>query len=243
MSSAILQVRSRPSQSEGLDPAAAETTWQFRWITTIHGGLEALFQNHPDVFVAGQLRWYPVENEPLVRIAPNVMVVLGRPKGDRGAYRQWLEENIAPQVVFEVLSRSDRPAEILRKRDFCQQHGVEEYYVYDPEDGDLLGWRRLENRLAPIPNMSDWVSPRLGVRFGLVDGELRLSGLDGRPFATYVELVEQRRQAEQEQVLTEELRRIAEEQRCRLEEERRKAVDRIERLAAQIRTMGMEPTA
>ncbi len=32
------------------------------------------------------------------------MVVFGRPKGDRGSYKQWLENQIAPQVVFEILS-------------------------------------------------------------------------------------------------------------------------------------------
>ena len=32
------------------------------------------------------------------------MVVFGRPKGRRGSYRQWEEDNIPPQVVFEILS-------------------------------------------------------------------------------------------------------------------------------------------
>jgi hypothetical protein len=33
----------------------AENTKQFRWIVTIEGGLEALFRDAPDVFVAGDL--------------------------------------------------------------------------------------------------------------------------------------------------------------------------------------------
>jgi Uma2 family endonuclease len=39
--------------------------------------------------------------------APDTMVVFGRPKGDRGSYKQWQEENIPPQVVFEFLSPSN----------------------------------------------------------------------------------------------------------------------------------------
>ena len=79
----------------------AEITLQFRWIVTIASGLAALFIDDPNVFVAGDLLWYPVEGKPNIRNAPDVMVVFGRPKGDRGSYMQWVENGIAPQVVFE----------------------------------------------------------------------------------------------------------------------------------------------
>jgi Uma2 family endonuclease len=36
--------------------------------------------------------------------APDVMVAFGVEKKDRGSYQQWKENNIAPQVVFEILS-------------------------------------------------------------------------------------------------------------------------------------------
>jgi len=39
----------------------ADNTKQFRWIVTIKEGLEWLFQDDPNVFVAGDLLWYPVE--------------------------------------------------------------------------------------------------------------------------------------------------------------------------------------
>lgn len=66
----------------------ADNTRQFRWIMTIQGGLDALFRDDANVFVAGDLLWYPAEGLPAVRIAPDVMVVFGRPKGDRGSYKQ-----------------------------------------------------------------------------------------------------------------------------------------------------------
>ena len=37
----------------------ADNTVQFRLITTIVGGLSALFQERDDVFVVGDLLWYP----------------------------------------------------------------------------------------------------------------------------------------------------------------------------------------
>jgi Uma2 family endonuclease len=221
----------------------ADNTLQFRWIVTIRGGLDAVFAHDPNVFVAGDLLWYPVEGNPLIRIAPDILVAFGRPKGDRGSYLQWQEDNIAPQVVWEVLSPNNRPPEMLRKFEFYQRYGVEEYYLYDPDAGEVLGWRRVGEQLQGIPSLRGWVSPRLGVRFEIEQGELALYGPDSRRFATYVELVEQRQKAEQEQVLAEELRQIADEQRKRAEEERRKAQERAERLAAQLRAAGLEPEA
>ena len=39
----------------------ADNTKQFRWIVIIKENLEFLFINNHDVFVAGDLLWYPVE--------------------------------------------------------------------------------------------------------------------------------------------------------------------------------------
>jgi hypothetical protein len=64
----------------------------------IEGGLDALFDDNPNVFVAGDLLWYPVEGKPSIFTAPDAMVVFGRPKGDRRSYLQWQEGNIPPQV-------------------------------------------------------------------------------------------------------------------------------------------------
>ena len=72
----------------------------------------------------------------------DAMVAFGRPKGRRGSYKQWEEGNIAPQVVFETLSPGNRPDEMERKFKFYEQYGVEEYYIYDPDDGTFEAWLR-----------------------------------------------------------------------------------------------------
>ena len=41
----------------------ADNTRQYRWIVTIHGDLEAQYAEDPDVFVAADLLWYPVQNQ------------------------------------------------------------------------------------------------------------------------------------------------------------------------------------
>jgi hypothetical protein len=65
--------------------------------------------------------------------------------------------------------------------------------------------------LKEIPEMKGWVSPRLQVRFDLVDDELCLYGPGGKKFASYVELAER--------------------------------ADRADRLAAQLKALGIEPEA
>lgn len=74
----------------------ADNSLQLEYIVTLKGGLDAEFREDPNVFVAGDLLWYPVEGEPSIRRAPDVLVVYGRPKGHRGSYRQWEEGGVAP---------------------------------------------------------------------------------------------------------------------------------------------------
>ncbi len=41
----------------------SENTKQFQLIVKIQGGLDALFKDNENVFVAGDLLWYPVEGD------------------------------------------------------------------------------------------------------------------------------------------------------------------------------------
>jgi len=169
----------------------ADNTKQFRWITVIQYNLEWLFAQNDRVFVAGDLLWYPVKGDNTLRQAPDVMVVFGVPKGDRGSYQQWKEGNIAPQVVFEILSPGNTRREMNRKQLFYDRYGVEEYYIYDPDRNDLTGWIRQNDRLERIETLEDWISPRLAIRFGWSDTELILFRPDGSAFASYTEVSNQ----------------------------------------------------
>jgi Uma2 family endonuclease len=206
----------------------SDNTLQFKWIVTIEGGLEGVFNDDANVFVAGDLLWYPVEGKPTIRAAPDAMVVFGRPKGDRGSYKQWEEEGIPPQVVFEVLSPGNRAGELERKFQFYERYGVEEYYIYDPDRGDLVGWRRVNDILDEIPDMAGFQSPRLKIRFEPGEGpdNLKIIGPDGEPFRTYAELVKQRNA---DRLRADEKARLAEEQ-----------TQRADRLAARLRELGIE---
>ncbi|HAC65195.1 MAG TPA: hypothetical protein DCF68_17115 [Cyanothece sp. UBA12306] len=165
----------------------SDNTVQFRWITTIKSNLDWLFAKNEQVFVAGDLLWYPIEGNNKKRQAPDIMVVFGRPKGDRGSYQQWKEDNIAPQVVFEILSPGNTQKEMNKKLLFYEHNGVEEYYIYDPDKNDFSGLLRNNQELEIIEDIDDWISPRLGIRFQLGSPELIIYHPDGEPFSSYIE--------------------------------------------------------
>jgi hypothetical protein len=150
-----------------------------------------MYAADPNVFVAGDLLWYAEKGNPAERMAPDAMVIFGRPKGYRGSYMQWKEDGIAPQVVFEVLSPGNRPEEMDRKFAFYDRHGVEEYYIYDPDYVRLEAWRRVDGRLRPVARVDGYVSPRLGITFDLSGKELVVLRPDKSRFLSFLELDEE----------------------------------------------------
>ena len=207
----------------------AENTRQYRWIVTIKGGLDARL---PD-FVAGDLFWYPVEGHPEIVLAPDVLVAIGRPKGDRGSYRQWVEEGVAPAVVFEILSPGNTLPEMIRKHEFYQRHGVGEYYVYDPDAISLFGWQREGERLAEIGTMHGWTSPLLGIRFDMSGPELVITDSEGRRFEAFEEVYARAQAAERD-------KEAAERDKEAAERDKEAALARAETLAARLRELGIE---
>ncbi|MBC7805062.1 MAG: Uma2 family endonuclease [Akkermansiaceae bacterium] len=213
----------------------SDNTIQYRWIVTIKENLDLLYKDRSDVFVAGDLLWYAVKEDSKLRQSPDVLVAVGRPKMDRGSYRQWEENGVPPQVVFEIMSPGNRAGEMTRKFEFYDRYGVEEYYIYEPKDGDLSVWMRGsgetgdgENRLRAVNWQDEHVSPILGIRFvPHMDADMEIFYPDGRRFLTLQQMDDARERAE------------ANAQRA--EAERDSAVARAERLAIRLRELGIDP--
>ena len=164
----------------------SDNTKQARWITVFHGNLSVLL--HGKAFVALNLLWYARENFPEECAAPDVFAAFGRPQGERGSYKQWEEGDVAPQVVFEIRSPGNSDEEMAKKSIFYEEHGVEEYYIYDPETNDLQVFRRRGTVFIRQNFVDEYTSPRLGIRFGLTCDEMRVFYPDGRRFLTFEEL-------------------------------------------------------
>ena len=198
------------------------TTKHYRWLVYLKEGFEALFLDNPNVFIAGDVFWYPVEGKPGIRVAPDVFIALGRPKGDRSSYKQWEEENVAPQVVFEVMSEGNTVAEMHNKMRFYSTHGVQEYVIYDPNEPSLDVWQRdASNGLKPVQDTQGWSSPLLGVTYWIQEnGELAIITPDGKKMLHPEEQAAARRAAE-----------------SRAEDEK----SRADALAAKLRELGIDP--
>ncbi len=204
----------------------ADNTKQFEWIVTIKEGLELLFAENPNVFIAGDLLWYPVEGNNKIRVAPDVLAAFGRPKGHRGSYRTWEEDDIVPQVVFEILSPGNTRKEMEAKLRFYDHYGVEEYYLYDPDGIELKGWIRSGIALESIEEMQGWTSPRLGIRFEIFANDLHLFRPDGEEIRPPVEIGKDREIVRQRAAVAEQRSAAAEQ--------------RSEKLAAKLRELGIE---
>lgn len=212
-----------------------DNTLQLKWIFTLYLGFTALYRGRPDVFVAGDLFWYPVEGDNTTVQAPDVMVVFGRPPHERRTYQQWNEANVAPQAAFEVLSPNNTHAEMRRKLQFYQRYGVREYYVYDPDEFTLEVWVRQGRRLVPADVTDGYTSSLLGVRFELLEGEpLRVVRPDGEAFLFFDDLPG-RVSGEAE---------AAERRRAdRAERRAKREKKRADELAERLRKLGHDPDA
>jgi hypothetical protein len=191
----------------------------------------ALFREVSDVFVATDLFWYAVEGHPEIRTAPDVFVAFGRPKGDRGSYRQWEEGGAPVTVAFEVLSPGNTVPEMADKFAFYEDYGVEEYYLlYDPDANRLQAFVRRGEALVRVRQVAGFVSPRLGIRFDLSGSEMAVFYPNGERFLSFEGLKAQhereqglRKAAEAQHERERGLRKAAEQRAARLAELGRKA--------------------
>jgi hypothetical protein len=156
-----------------------------------------------------------VEGRADLCLAPDCMVVFGRPQGERGSYRQWEEGGLAPQVVFEVLSPGKTPLEMMDKLRDYERYGVEEVYYYEPLEGELRAWVRQGGRLNAISQVEGFESPRLKIRFWPAAGGMKIERPDGTAFESFMEVAQ------------------------RAERERQRA----DRMAERLRSAGIDPDA
>jgi Uma2 family endonuclease len=168
----------------------ADNSRQTHWIILLYCNLCWLFRSRQDVAVHANMFWYVEEDDPTQKQAPDVMVIFGRPPGQRESYLQWREENVAVTVAVEIVSPSNSYAEMAEKQEFYDHYGVEEYYEYDPQTNRLIGFRRQGEVWVRIRDFAAWSSPRLGVRFVLSRENLTVETLDGQPFLPFEEVAQ-----------------------------------------------------
>lgn len=209
----------------------ADNTIQLKWIVHLYSNLKWWFHDQ-EVFVAADLLWYPVKGEVKTVKAPDVMVVFGRPDGDRLSYKQWEEDDSPPQVVIEVLSGSNHPLEMIDKQMWYARYGVQEFLIIDPQENRFVPMLRDGEHLvqADFPPVR-WQSPTLEIWFEKTEGKINVFFPDQTPFKT---LTEAQLEVEKAKLLTEETQQKYEAERQRAEA----AEAELERLRQQLRDQG-----
>lgn len=109
----------------------AETPEHLEAMIYLITALQAYFAERDDVYVAGNQFLYWIEGNPHQRVAPDVYVVFGVPRRPpRPTWKIW-EEGKAPDVIFELTSRSTAGEDLDRKYRLYQRLGVKEYVLID----------------------------------------------------------------------------------------------------------------
>ena len=217
----------------------ADNTEQFEFIQRVQANLDAI---RPD-FVAGDHLWYPVEGRPDIRVAPDVYVAVGRPKGHRGSYRQWEEGGVPLTVVFEWWSPNSTFRKELEKLQFYDRYGVDEFYTWDQTRRFFTAFVRDGGELRPVDVTEGWVSPRLGIRFEVKDDTLVIFRPDGTPFLTLTEMETLRNAAVVERDGALQERDGALKERDGALKERDAAAARARALEERLRALGIDPSS
>lgn len=162
----------------------AESPQQGRVIRLLVCGFRRLYGDRPDMFVDGDFFWYPVQGEPSTVAVPDVTIIdqLVSPIDvtTMGSYRQWIFGGRV-LLAIEVLSPSNTWAEMARKLNFYQRHGVQEYWVFDPADGALEVHVREGGELRKLGDpASGLISATTGVHVHVEGKDLVVADPDGR---------------------------------------------------------------
>jgi Uma2 family endonuclease len=209
--------------------------------------LRLWFEKQPNVYVSGNLFIRYLQKKAEKRIAPDTFVVFGMSNEDRVSYKIYEEGGKAPDFVLEITSKGtvtkDREQNPLIYRDL----GVKEYFQYDPTGEYLkptsLQGVRLEDGKYVAISASVLPDSTLSLHSEVLGLDLQLYADRGFRFydpisnqvlRSYGESEQARFQAELERSFEIQARQHAEE--IAIQERNEK-----EKLAAYLRSLGINP--
>ncbi len=130
-----------------------ETAFHYLLNSELFHLLRTFFSARYDVATAANLMVYYDKGKSKKWLAPDVFVCFGVENKLRRTFKTW-EENVFPQVVFEIASDSTFENDLGGKRLDYARLGVEEYYLLDPEreylPQSLMAFRRENGRLLSV---------------------------------------------------------------------------------------------
>jgi len=141
-------------ESDGLTMAESDAARDYL-IYSVES-LKIHFQNHPQVYVSGNLFIYYEEGNPKAAVAPDVFVVFGAEKKQRLSYKVWAENDRIPDFILEITSKSTASQDRGTKKGLYAYLGVKEYFQFDPTadylQPSLQGFRLVDGNYLPMPS-------------------------------------------------------------------------------------------
>ena len=128
------------------DGIPMESDWHQAAMNLLINILNYFWRSRPDVYVSGNMFVYFDPNQVKTRNfrGPDFFVVKG--VADKNRWRQawvvWQEGGLAPDFVIELTSSSTEAEDKGPKKEIYEQIlRVPEYFCYNPQTDELLGWR------------------------------------------------------------------------------------------------------
>ena len=177
------------------------TGWHRKCANLLIDQIDERFRGCNDYYVGGNVYLYFSFQQLITRDfrGPDFFYVRGASRHPiRETWTLWKEDGQAPNVVVALTSPSTREADFGSKfRIYRDRLRVPEYFIYDPETFELVGWRLQSSKYETIEKdeCGRLPSNELGLSLGTWDGEvvrdaatwLRFFRPDGQVSQTHVE--------------------------------------------------------
>jgi Uma2 family endonuclease len=210
------------------DEPEMESSLHYLQLMLLVSSLDWLWRDRQDFFIGANLTVYFSRQQLKNRDfrGPDFFLVKDTEKRHRNSWVVWEEDGRYPDLIIELLSDSTAKTDRgLKKELYQNRFRTPEYFWFSPDSLELEGFRLSGNQYEVIaPASQGWLwSSILNLYLGVDEGQLRYFTAEGDRIPTPPEAatLEQQR-ADQEQ------------QRADQEQQR------AERLAAQLRALGIE---
>ncbi len=209
------------------DGEPMDSDWERMAIALLIESARYFFRARNDFYCAGDMFIYYGKPARKRRCrGPDFFLVWGvDPTELRKSWAQWKENGRLPNVIIELLSYRTRIADLTLKKDIYEQKfKTPDYFCFDPETQQLIGWRLGERGYAPLEadghgrlwcqELGLWLGAWEGAYLGRTSVWLRFFTPEGELVLTEAEAERQRADAERQRANAERQRANAERQRA-----------------------------
>jgi Uma2 family endonuclease len=216
------------TQLESVEPEM-ESSLHYAQLALLVTCLEWLWRDRTDFFIGANLTIYFSRQQLKNRDfrGPDFFLVKQTQKHPRRSWVVWEEDGRYPDLIIELLSDSTAHVDrTLKKNLYQERFRTHEYFWFDPDTLEFAGFRLISQNYEPIvPNDAGWLwSEALELYLGVHQNQLRYFSGDGQLVLTSDEEALQAQQAA-----------------AQAQQAAAQAQQRAERLAAQLRSLGIEP--